>query len=175
MAYTFLAAKGKTSGKSMMEPDLVETCGAILSAAGDRGTEVLLPSDHVAATGMDDEGSARVVSADAFPSDLAGFDIGPDTAVAYARVAATSRTIFWNGPMGVFERPRFAEGTLSLARAVAASEALSVIGGGDSVSAVHKAGVADRISHISTGGGASLEFLAGNRLPGLEALTKGRE
>jgi phosphoglycerate kinase len=171
MSYTFLAAQGMSSGRSLMEPELVDTCADILRAAATRGATVHLPTDHRAASSMEDD-EVRVVSSEAFPAELCGFDIGPETAKAYSEVAATSKTIFWNGPMGVFERPPFAGGTLALARAVASSGALSVIGGGDSVSAVHRAGVADRISHISTGGGASLELLAGERLPGLEVLTK---
>lgn len=172
MAYTFLAATGLTSGKSLMEPDLITVCSEILEAARRSGVRVLLPTDHVAAPSIGDEKDTQIVAADAFPPDLAAFDIGPETTGAYAGVAAGSRTLFWNGPMGVFEKPAFAGGTLALARAVAASPALSVIGGGDSVAAVHKAGVAVRISHISTGGGASLELLAGRTLPGLEVLTK---
>jgi phosphoglycerate kinase len=172
MAYTFLAAMGLTSGRSLLEPDLVGDCTEILALARKRGVRVLLPEDHIAAPAIDREGDLTIVSAEAFPEALSAFDIGPRTVMAFAGVAASSRTIFWNGPMGVFERPAFAEGTLALARAVAASSALSVIGGGDSVSAVHMAGVAHEISHISTGGGASLELLAGHTLPGLEVLTK---
>jgi len=172
MAYTFLAATGLTSGKSLMEPDLVTSCAEILEASRKSGVRVLLPTDHVAAPPIDEEQDIRIVAADAFPEGLSAFDIGPETTRAYSAVAAASKTIFWNGPMGVFEKAAFAEGTLALARAVAASPALSVIGGGDSVSAVYKAGVADQISHISTGGGASLELLAGRTLPGLEVLTK---
>ena len=155
-----------------MEPGLVGDCAEILEAAERRGVRVLLPSDHIAAPAIDQETNLSTVSADAFPKELSAFDIGPRTTQAFAAEAAASRTIFWNGPMGVFERPAFAEGTLALARAVAASSALSVIGGGDSVLAVHMAGVAHEISHISTGGGASLELLAGHTLPGLEVLTK---
>jgi phosphoglycerate kinase len=172
MAYTFLAAQGKSSGRSLMEPGLVETCSALLRDAAGRGVSIMLPVDHRAAVSIDEERDVFTVSSDAFPAELCGFDIGPETGRLYAEVAARSRTLFWNGPMGVFERAPFAEGTLALARAVADSAAVSVIGGGDSVSAVHKAGVADRISHISTGGGASLELLAGETLPGLEVLTK---
>jgi phosphoglycerate kinase len=172
MAYTFLAARGLTSGRSLMEPDLVGNCTEILALARERGVSVLLPEDHVAAPAIDREGDLSIVSAEAFPEALSAFDIGPRTVRSFAAVAASSKTIFWNGPMGVFERPAFAAGTLALARAVGASPALSVIGGGDSVLAVTMAGVANEISHISTGGGASLELLAGHALPGLEALTK---
>jgi phosphoglycerate kinase len=172
MAYTFLAADGLTSGRSLMEPDLVEGCTEILALARERGVRVLLPEDHIAAPDFDREGELSILPAEAFPETLAAFDIGPGTARAFAAVAANSKTVFWNGPMGVFERPAFAAGTLALARAVGASPALSVIGGGDSVLAVTMAGVAHEISHISTGGGASLELLAGHVLPGLEVLTK---
>jgi phosphoglycerate kinase len=172
MAYTFLAANGLTSGRSLMEPDLVGDCTEILALAEARGVRVLLPEDHIAAPAIDREGDLRIVSAKAFPEALAAFDIGPGTVRAFTAVAVSSKTIFWNGPMGVFERPAFAEGTLALARAVGASSALSVIGGGDSVSAVTLAGVAHQISHVSTGGGASLELLAGHALPGLEVLTR---
>lgn len=172
MAYTFLAARGLTSGQSLMEPDLVGDCTEILALARERGVRVLLPEDHVAAPAIDWEGELSIVSAEDFPEALSAFDIGPRTIRSFAAVAASSETIFWNGPMGVFERPAFAAGTLALARAVGASPALSVIGGGDSVLAVTMAGVAHEISHISTGGGASLELLAGHALPGLEVLTK---
>ena len=172
MAYTFLAAQGLTSGKSLLEPDLAGACAEILDLAASRRVEVMLPVDHRAAPSLEAGEAAVVVRADAFPPELAAFDIGPDTVRLYARQAAASRTIFWNGPMGVFERPAFSEGTLALARAVAKSSALSVIGGGDSVAAVTLAGVTDQISHISTGGGASLELLAGEELPGLQVITK---
>ena len=172
MAYTFLAARGLTSGQSLMEQDLVGECTEILALARKRGVRVLLPEDHIAAPAIDQERDLSIVSAEAFPEALCAFDIGPRTVRAFAAVAASSKTIFWNGPMGVFERPAFAAGTLALARAVGASSALSVIGGGDSVLAVTMAGVAHEISHISTGGGASLELLAGHALPGLEVLTK---
>jgi phosphoglycerate kinase len=172
MAYTFLASTGRTSGRSLLEPDLLGDCTEILALARKRGVRVLLPEDHVAAPAIDREGDLTIVSAEAFPEALSAFDIGPRTVRAFADVAASSRTIFWNGPMGVFERPAFAAGTLALARAVGASSALSVIGGGDSVLAVAMAGVAHEISHISTGGGASMELLAGHSLPGLEVLTK---
>ena len=172
MAYTFLAARGLSSGHSRTEPDLVPACAEIMEGAKARGVDVLLPVDHRAALSMDAGQDARVVPAGAFPAELSAFDIGPETSKAFAARAAASRTIFWNGPMGVFERPEFAQGTLDLAKAVARSSALSVIGGGDSVSAVRQAGVADEISHISTGGGAALEFLAGEDLPGLRVITR---
>lgn len=173
MAYTFLSAQGRPVGSSRREPELAGTCKEILERAAARGVRLLLPADHRAAPSLDDGAPPRVVATDEFPADLAGFDIGPATAVAFALEAQRAKTIFWNGPLGVFEKPAFSEGTMALARAVASSGALSVVGGGDSVAAVEKAGVADKISHISTGGGASLEFLTGAELPGLKALKRG--
>jgi phosphoglycerate kinase len=173
MAYTFLLAEGKSTGKSLVENDLVPACREILLAARKKGVAVFLPTDHRVAASMDSgEESTRTADLDHVPHDLSAFDIGPVTARTFADVAGRSGTIFWNGPMGVFERRPFAGGTLELARAIAESGAVSVIGGGDSVSAVHAAGVADRISHISTGGGASLALLAGDPLPGLDVLTR---
>jgi phosphoglycerate kinase len=170
MAYTFLAAEGQPVGMSPVESELVDTCRETLGLARSRGVRCRLPVDHRAALSMEDP-EVRIVSASDFPADMAGFDIGPATADLFSREAAASRTIFWNGPMGVFEKPQYAEGTLALAKAIAESGAVTVVGGGDSISAVHKAGVADGISHISTGGGASLELLAGEQLPGLAVLT----
>jgi phosphoglycerate kinase len=172
MAFTFISAEGRPTGTSLMEPDLRDTCREILGQARDKGVRFLLPSDHRAAKSLEDGETVSVVTTDAFPGDLAGYDIGPETARTFSAEAARSKTIFWNGPMGVFEKPVFSEGTMALARAVAESGAVTVIGGGDSVAAVNQAGVADKISHISTGGGASLELLAGEALPGVEVLTK---
>jgi phosphoglycerate kinase len=173
MAYTFLAAQGRPVGSSRMEADLAQACREISARAASQGVRLLLPSDHRAAASLDPGEPVTLVTGEDFPPGLAGFDIGPATSAAYSREAAKARTIFWNGPMGVFEHPAFAAGTVALARAVASSGALSVVGGGDSVAAVQQAGVADRISHISTGGGASLEFLTGVELPGLEVLRRG--
>jgi phosphoglycerate kinase len=173
MAYTFLLAEGRNTGRSLVERDLVQACRDILLAARNRGVAVFLPTDHRVAASIDSgEDSTRVADLDHVPDDLSAFDIGPTTSHTFADVAARSKTIFWNGPMGVFEKRPFARGTLELARAIAKSDAVSVIGGGDSVSAVHTAGVAGRISHISTGGGASLALLAGDPLPGLDVLTR---
>jgi phosphoglycerate kinase len=170
MANTFLKAKGGKLGRSLVEEDKLALARAFLKNAEEANVDVLLPRDVVAAAGTKSE-SGRVVQAMAVPEDLAALDIGPDTARGFADAIARAKTIFWNGPMGVFESEPFAAGTLAVAQAVAtAAGALTVVGGGDSVAAVHKSGLADKISHISTGGGASLEFLEGKKLPGLAAL-----
>ena len=172
MAYTFLAAMGESIGASRQEPELADTCRDILDAVRTAGVKLLLPTDHLAARSLDSGEPARIVAGRAFPPDLAGFDIGPETLAAFSAAARGSHTIFWNGPMGVFENPSYSAGTMGLAKAIAESGALSIIGGGDSVAAVHKARVADRMSHISTGGGAALELLAGETLPGIQVLTR---
>jgi phosphoglycerate kinase len=170
MANTFLKAKGGKLGRSLLEEDKLATARAFLRKAEESNVDVLLPRDAIAAAGIKSD-SGRVVQAMAIPEDLAALDIGPETARGFADAIARAKTIFWNGPMGVFESGPFAAGTLAVAKAVAgASGALSVVGGGDSVAAVHQMGVADKITHISTGGGASLEFLEGKKLPGLAAL-----
>ncbi len=170
MANTFLKAKGGKLGRSLVEDDKLALARAFLKKAAEANIDVLLPRDAVAAAGTKSE-SGRVVQAMAVPEDLAALDIGPETARGFADAIARAKTIFWNGPMGVFESEPFAAGTLAIAQAVAAATgALSVVGGGDSVAAVHKSGLADKITHISTGGGASLEFLEGKKLPGLAAL-----
>jgi len=170
MANTFLKAKGGKLGRSLVEDDKLALARAFLRKAEDANVDVLLPRDAVAAAGTKSE-SGRVVQAMAIPEELAALDIGPETARGFADAIARAKTIFWNGPMGVFESEPFAAGTLAVAEAVATARgALSVVGGGDSVAAVQKSGVADKITHISTGGGASLEFLEGKKLPGLAAL-----
>ena len=169
MANTFLLAKGHEIGSSLAEPDLIEEATRLLEKAATRKTIIHLPSDVVVAPKID-AASGDVVSVDAIPADAAVFDIGPDTRRAYAAEIAQAATIFWNGPMGVFERPPFAAGTEAVAKAVAASGATSVVGGGDSVAALEQLGLADRISHVSTGGGASLEFLEGKDLPGVRVI-----
>jgi phosphoglycerate kinase len=170
MANTFLKAKGGKLGRSLVEDDKLALARAFLRKAEDANVDVLLPRDAVAAAGTKSE-SGRVVQAMAIPEELAALDIGPDTARGFADAIARAKTIFWNGPMGVFESEPFAAGTLAVAQAVAGARgALSVVGGGDSVAAVQKSGLADKITHISTGGGASLEFLEGKKLPGLAAL-----
>ena len=170
MAYTFLFAQGFSVGKSLLEKERVEFAGKIMKGAKAREVKLLLPEDHIVATEKSESARAREVASGDIPGDAMALDIGTRTRRAFAAEVAEAKTIFWNGPMGVFEIAPFAEGTMALARAVADSGAVSVIGGGDSVAAVNRAGVADRISHISTGGGASLEFMEGKKLPGLEAL-----
>jgi phosphoglycerate kinase len=169
MANTFLKAKGGRLGRSLVEEDKLALARSFLRKAEAAQVDVLLPRDVVAAAGIKSE-SGRVVSGLAVPEDLAALDIGPETARGFGDTISRAKTIFWNGPMGVFESDPFAAGTIAVAKAVAAARALSVVGGGDSVAAVHKAGVADKITHISTGGGASLELLEGKKLPGLAAL-----
>jgi phosphoglycerate kinase len=174
MAYTFLQAQGLAIGKSLVENDKIDLAKKILADAKARNFKFLLPIDHVTAPEFKADAHATTVNVTATPADQMGLDIGPKTIAAYAAEIAKAKTIVWNGPMGVFEMPSFAKGTLEVAKAVAAatvSGATSIVGGGDSVAAVHQSGVADKISHISTGGGASLEFLGGRKLPGVEALT----
>jgi phosphoglycerate kinase len=169
MANTFLRAQGAAMGASKIEDDKLDAARAFLQRAQQKRTEVLLPTDLVVADSLDATTGA-VVAASAVPEGKMALDIGPKTIEAYAARLGGARTVFWNGPMGVFEKEAFAAGTMAVAKAVAGSGALSVIGGGDSVSAVNKAGVANKISHISTGGGASLEFVEGKELPGIKAL-----
>jgi phosphoglycerate kinase len=172
MAYTFLKAQGLGVGKSLVEDDQRETALGILRKAGEKKVEFLLPLDHVLATAAEAGAATRVVETLPFPEDMMGVDIGPRTVEAYTRIIKNARTIFWNGPMGIFEIDAFAAGTVKVAQAVAASGAVSIVGGGDSIAAVKKAGVKDKISHISTGGGASLEYIAYESLPGIDALDK---
>ncbi len=172
MAYTFLKAQGQAVGKSLAEDDQKATALDILAKAKAKNVRFLLPLDHVLAAAVDAAAETTVVDAPPFPETLMGVDIGPKTVEAYARTIAAAKTIFWNGPMGIFEIDKFAAGTMGIARAVAASGAVSIVGGGDSIAAVKKAGVRDKISHISTGGGASLEYIAYDSLPGIDALEK---
>jgi phosphoglycerate kinase len=168
MANTFLLAEGKALGDSLVESNFVDTANDVLATARDQHVDVQLPVDVVAAPGLD--GQAATVDADAIPDGWAAFDIGPRTIQQYSAVIASAKTVFWNGPMGVFERPAFAHGTFGIAQAVADADAFTVVGGGDSVSAIEQSGLANRISHISTGGGASLELIEGRTLPGIAAL-----
>src|SRR5712672_482069 len=174
MAYTFLKAQGLPIGKSLVENDKIELAKRLLADAKAKNFKLLLPKDHVVAPEFKPDAKASVCDVSATPDDQMGLDIGPKTIAVYTAEIAKAKTIVWNGPMGVFEMPAFAKGTLELAKAVAAATAAgatSIVGGGDSVAAVHQSGVANKISHISTGGGASLEFLGGRKLPGVEALT----
>ncbi len=167
MAYTFLKARGEPVGKSLVEEDKVALAKELLARAGNK---LLLPRDHVVTPELKDGAESQVVSK--IPDGMMAVDIGPATVTDYQAVIAKAKTIIWNGPMGVFEKPPFDRGTVALAKAVAASGAVSVVGGGDSEKAIKSAGVADKITHISTGGGASLEFLAGIELPGVAALAE---
>ena len=167
MAYTFLRARGEPAGKSLVEEDKIGLAGELMKEAGDK---LMLPLDHVVAAELK-PGVATQIAAQV-PDGIMGLDIGPKTVDAYSKVIAGAKTIIWNGPMGVFETPPFDQGTMALAKAVASSGAISVVGGGDSEKAIKSAGVADKISHVSTGGGASLEFLAGIELPGVKALER---
>ena len=170
MAYTFLRAKGIATGKSLVEADKIFLARELLDRSKSKAVALELPVDHVVAAGLDSSDS-RIVTVAGTPVDMMGLDIGPETVRHYSDLIAKARTIVWNGPMGVFENPRFASGTFAIARAVADSSAFSIVGGGDSAAAVAQSGVESRITHISTGGGASLEFLSGQKLPGVEALT----
>src|SRR5262245_47033699 len=171
MANTFVKARGGDVGRSKVEDDKLALARAFLKKAEDKGVEVLLPVDAVSATAIDAAAmSVTVARADKVPAEQMALDIGPQSAQGFADRIARAKTVFWNGPMGVFEKAPFASGTLAVARAVAACRGLTVVGGGDSVAALHTAGVAASISHISTGGGASLEFIEGKSLPGIEAL-----
>ncbi len=173
MAYTFLKAKGQDTGKSLLEADKVDIAKEALAKAEAKGVQFLLPIDHVLGNKFAPDAKTQVFAGNGpFPEEWMGLDIGPKTVELFSKEIADASTIVWNGPMGVFEMPAFAVGTTKIAKAVAANEdAVSIVGGGDSVAAVKKAGVAERITHISTGGGASLEFLEGKKLPGVEALT----
>jgi phosphoglycerate kinase len=171
MAYTFLKARGIQTGKSLVEPELLDTARDIERRAQERGLRLELPSDHVVAPSIDAETGTEVLAIDGGIGDRMGLDIGPKTIDTYRGIIGGAKTVIWNGPMGVFEKEPFARGTMEIAKAVANVRGTTVIGGGDSIAAVVKAGVADRIAHISTGGGASLEFLGGRTLPGVRALT----
>jgi phosphoglycerate kinase len=173
MAYTFLKAQGHEVGKSLVEVDKIELARQLLDEAKKRNIKFLLPVDHIVAEKIDAGAATRTIGkGQPIPPNMMALDIGPESIELFSEEVSTARTIVWNGPMGVFEVAPFSKGTFKLAHAVADNGgATSIVGGGDSVSAVHKAGVADKITHISTGGGASLEFLEGKKLPGVEALT----
>jgi phosphoglycerate kinase len=170
MAYTFFRAKGLETGKSLVEPDKIDLAKQLMTKASQKNVAIELPVDHVVAAGLDSV-DAAVTSVQNTPADKMGLDIGPETVRRYSEIIRAAKTIVWNGPMGVFENPKFAQGTFAIARAVAEAGAFSIIGGGDSAAAVAQSGMESRITHISTGGGASLEFLSGQKLPGVEVLT----
>ena len=171
MAYTFFRARGLPVGRSLVEPDLLDATRTIERAAAERGVRLELPTDHVVAAGLEAGATHECLTVDdPAIGERLGVDVGPETRKTYAAVIGSARTLVWNGPLGVFEVDAFSRGTLAVAHAVAASAGTTVVGGGDSVAAVARAGVGDRVTHISTGGGASLEFLGGRTLPGVAAL-----
>ena len=172
MAYTFLKAKGFHVGKSLVEEDQIGVLPSTLRKG--KGEDQICPSERSCCSGEDGSHrpKARIVTNEEIPTDWVCLDIGPETVKSFSEEIRSAKTIVWNGPMGVFEMEPFSHGTFAIAKAVAGSSAFSIVGGGDSVAAVNQAGVADRISHISSGGGASLEFLEGKKLPGIEALRR---
>lgn len=171
MVFTFLKAQGFEVGESLLEEDQILTVLGYLERAEEIGVEILLPTDVVVADSFGDEASARVVAANAIPAESLGLDIGPESAQTYAAALEGAKTVFWNGPMGVFEQPAFAEGTRAVAQALTTIDGLSVVGGGDSAAAIRQLGFTDdQFGHISTGGGASLEYLEGKTLPGVAVL-----
>ena len=172
MAYTFLKVQGHAIGKSLVEDDFLDTAKNFLAAASKKGVNVILPVDHVCADNFAEDAKPVTVDSIDIPENLMGMDIGPKTTKAIVDALKTAKSVVWNGPMGVFEFASFAKGTEAVAKALAASDAITVVGGGDSVAAINKFGLADKISHVSTGGGASLEFLEGKVLPGIKALEK---
>jgi len=172
MSYTFLKAEGVPVGKSLVEDDKLPLAREIAAKAKKARIEFLLPEDHVIAAEFKEDAASRTVGRDGIKEGWIAVDIGPKTIKTYTARIAKAKTVVWNGPMGVFEMKPFAAGTMAIAKALAASKGVSIVGGGDSVSAVNKSGVADKITHISTGGGASLEFLEGKTLPGVAALTE---
>lgn len=171
MAYTFLKVQGHEIGKSLVEEDYLETARNLLEKAEEAGVEVVLPLDHVVASEFSENAQPEQVDGVEVPADKLGMDIGPKTIEKITGIIAGAKTVLWNGPMGVFEFDAFAQGTLEIAKKVAAADATTIVGGGDSVAAVNKFGLAEKIDHVSTGGGASLEFLEGKTLPGIAALS----
>ncbi|PTX59609.1 phosphoglycerate kinase [Melghirimyces profundicolus] len=170
LSYTFLKAKGLEIGQSLLEPEKIDQARAFMQKAADRGVNLVLPEDVMVAGEFSADARAEAVSVDSIPADMEGMDIGPRTRERFATIIRESRLVIWNGPLGVFEFDRFAQGTFAIAEAVADSPATSIIGGGDSAAAIKKSGLADRVDHISTGGGASLELMEGKVLPGVAAL-----
>jgi phosphoglycerate kinase len=170
MAYTFLKAQGHTIGKSLVEEDFIDTAKSLLEKAAEKGVEIILPMDHVVADEFSETAKPVIIKDVNVPDDKVGMDVGPKTLDLYRNKIKNARNILWNGPLGVFEFKAFARGTLEVARMVSKSKGISVVGGGDSVAAVNQFRLADKIDHVSTGGGASLEFLEGKSLPGIDAL-----
>jgi len=170
MANTFIAAQGFKTGKSLVEADKLDLARQLIATAKEKGVNLMLPTDVVIADKFAANAAYKTVKIDSIEDEWMALDIGPDTAAAYAQALASAKTVVWNGPMGVFEMDAFAKGTEAVAKAVADSSAVSIVGGGDSIAALEKTGLSERISHISTGGGASLEFLEGKELPGIAAL-----
>ena len=173
MAYTFLSTMGFSIGNSLVETEKLDVAKSLVERE-DFSDTVLLPIDHVVGKAFDPETKSKVVDKGYIPDDWQGLDIGPETVAAFGEQIATAKTVVWNGPLGVYEFEKFAQGTIAVAKQIAKSESVSIIGGGDCVAAIQQAGVADRMTHISTGGGASLEFLEGKPLPGIVALTDSR-
>ena len=174
MAYTFLKAQGKEVGKSLVDATKIDYCKEMIEKAEKLGKKLLLPIDTKVAAAFPDPIDApievKTVSVDAIPAEMQGLDIGEKTAALFADAVKSAKTVVWNGPMGVFENPVLAEGTIAVAKAMAETDAITIVGGGDSAAAVKKMGYADKITHVSTGGGASLEFLEGKVLPGIACL-----
>ena len=170
MSYTFAKAQGAKVGKSLLEEDWIQYAGEMVEKAKEKGVKLLLPVDGLAATEFSADAAAHPVDGVDIPDDMMGMDIGPKTIQLYSDAVKDAGTVIWNGPMGVFEFPAFAEGTRAVAKALAETDAITIVGGGDSAAAVAQLGYADKMTHISTGGGASLEFLEGKELPGVACL-----
>ena len=171
MAYTFLKAMGKEIGTSLLEADKLELAKDLLHRAKEKGVRVELPTDGVIADAVAENQKTAIVSIDAIPADKMSLDIGPETIKTFTSIVKEAKTVVWNGPMGVFEIKEFSNGTLALAKAMAECQGTTIIGGGDSAAAVEQAGYKEQMTHVSTGGGASLEFLEGKELPGIAAIT----
>ncbi|MCP4716577.1 MAG: phosphoglycerate kinase, partial [Deltaproteobacteria bacterium] len=172
MMFTFLKAQGKEVGKSLVEEDLIDTAKIVIQKASDKGVKLLLPTDCVIAEEFKGGIPTKTVSVDEIPAGWMGLDIGPESVAAFSKAIAESKTIVWNGPMGVFEMEEYSKGTFAISNAIAASSALSVVGGGDSVSALKLSGNQDKVSFVSTAGGAFMELMEGKTLPGIAALDK---
>ena len=169
MSYTFTKAQGGSVGDSLLEEDYLQYALDMIKKAEEKGVKLLLPVDTIVADAFSNDANTKVVSRDEIPDGWMGLDIGPETAKIFAEAVKSAKTVVWNGPMGCFEMPKFAEGTKVVAEALANTEAITIIGGGDSAAAVNQLGYGDKMTHISTGGGASLEFLEGKELPGVAA------